>query len=70
MKSKRFKKLPKKTSVLPAEVIEKLLPAISFITLLFFESLIHSTLTHSNSLTFPSESLINFLVKQYLAYGG
>ena len=28
MKSKRFKKLPKKTSVLPAEVIEKLLPEV------------------------------------------
>ena len=28
MKSKRFKKLPQKTSVLPAEVIEKLLPEV------------------------------------------
>ena len=28
MKSKRFKKLPKKTSVLPAEAIEKLLPEV------------------------------------------
>ena len=33
MKSKRFKKLPEKTSDLPSEMIEKLLPVIKKIVL-------------------------------------
>ena len=38
MSSKRFKKLPEKTSDLPAEVIEKLIPEIKNCTTKFDES--------------------------------